>query len=217
MVGGGQLARMMTPAATALGVRLRVLVEGPTVAAAQVVVDAPVGAPRQAEDVLDLVRGGADGPTADVLTFEHEHIGADVLEQVRELGVPVRPSAQALRYAQDKLAMRERLTELGVPCPRWAPVPDAAALAAFLDEVGGRAVVKTSRGGYDGKGVRVVDAPDQVDDWFEAAARGGPALLARRRSASRASSRCCWPAARRASCARGRWSRRCSAAGCARR
>ena len=113
-----------------------------------------------------------------MLTFEHEHIGADVLEQVRELGVPVRPSAQALRYAQDKLAMRERLTELGVPCPRWAPVPDAAALAAFLDEVGGRAVVKTSRGGYDGKGVRVVDAPDQVDDWFEAAARGGPALLA---------------------------------------
>lgn len=178
MVGGGQLARMMTPAATALGVSLRVLVEGPQVAAAQVVVDAPVGAPRRAEDVLDLVRGGDEGPMADVLTFEHEHIGADVLERVAALGVPVRPSAGALRYAQDKLAMRERLTELGVPCPRWAPVPDAAALAAFLDEVGGRAVVKTSRGGYDGKGVRVVDAPDQVDDWFAAAADGGPALLA---------------------------------------
>ncbi|MDO8108540.1 5-(carboxyamino)imidazole ribonucleotide synthase [Isoptericola sp. b441] len=178
VIGGGQLARMMTPAATALGVRLRVLVEGPDVSAAQVVVDAPVGAPREVADVLELVRGGADGPRADVLTFEHEHVGADVLAAVAELGVPVRPSAQALLHARDKLAMRARLAELGVPGPRWAPVPDADALTAFLAQMGGRAVVKTARGGYDGKGVRVVTSADQVADWFDAAASGGPELLA---------------------------------------
>lgn len=178
VVGGGQLARMMSPAATALGIRLRVLVEGPDAAAAQVVVEAPVGAPKAAHDVLDLVRGQGLGPVADVLTFEHEHIPAEVLAEVAALGVPVRPSADALHHAQDKLAMRRRLTELEVAGPRWAPLPDAEALAGFLAEAGGPVVVKTARGGYDGKGVRVVSAVEEVADWFAAAAAGGPPLLA---------------------------------------
>jgi 5-(carboxyamino)imidazole ribonucleotide synthase len=175
VIGGGQLARMMSPAATALGVGLRVLVEDAGTSAAQVVVDAPVGRPAQGSPVLDLVAGP---PTASVLTFEHEHVPAEVLARVAELGVPVRPSAAALLHAQDKIAMRHRLTALGVPCPRWAPLPDATALDAFLAQVGGEAVVKTARGGYDGKGVRVVRSADDVADWFAAAADGGPALLA---------------------------------------
>ncbi len=175
VIGGGQLARMMSPAATALGVGLRVLVEDAGTAAAQVVVDAPVGHPAEGSPVLDLVTGP---PTAAVLTFEHEHVPADVLARVEALGVPVRPSAEALLHAQDKIAMRRRLTALGVPCPRWAELPDRAALEAFLAELGGEAVVKTARGGYDGKGVRVVRSADDVADWFEAAADGGPALLA---------------------------------------
>ncbi|HWJ84095.1 MAG TPA: 5-(carboxyamino)imidazole ribonucleotide synthase, partial [Cellulomonas sp.] len=68
VVGGGQLARMMAPAATALGVHLRVLVESPTSSAAQVVVDAPVGAASDASAVAAVTVG------ADVLTFEHEHV-----------------------------------------------------------------------------------------------------------------------------------------------
>ena len=181
VVGGGQLARMMTPAATALGIHLRVLVEGPATSAARVVVDAPVGAPRSAADVLDLVLGDAERPRADVLTFEHEHIPAEVLAAVEAAGVPVRPGPDALRHAQDKLVMREHLTALGVPCPAWAPIPDAAALDAFLAAHGGpdgQVVVKTARGGYDGKGVRVVRESSEVAEWFAAAAVGGPALLA---------------------------------------
>jgi 5-(carboxyamino)imidazole ribonucleotide synthase len=175
VIGGGQLARMMSPAATALGVGLRVLVEDAGTAAAQVVVDAPVGRPAEGSPVLDLVAGP---PTAAVLTFEHEHVPAAVLARVAELGVPVRPSASALLHAQDKIAMRRRLAELGVPCPRWTELPDVTALDAFLAEVGGEAVVKTARGGYDGKGVRVVRSGAEVTDWFAAAADGGPALLA---------------------------------------
>ncbi len=175
VIGGGQLARMTAPAATALGVGLRVLVEGPTTSAAQVVADARVGRPRDVAAVLDLVDG------ADVLTFEHEHIPADVLAQVEASGVPVRPAPEALLHAQDKLAMRRRLTELGVPCPRWAPLPDQAALSEFLADNDGTAVVKTARGGYDGKGVRVVGAPVDVSEWFAAAEIGGPALLAEER------------------------------------
>ncbi len=169
---------MMTPAATALGLHLRVLVEDDGVSAAGVVVDAPVGAPRTHGAVLDLVTGAGAGARAEVLTFEHEHIPAEVLAQVEAMGVAVRPSPGALLHAQDKIVMRRRLTELGVPCPRWAPVSDAAALDAFLDSVGGEAVVKTARGGYDGKGVRVVRSAAEVADWFEASASGGPALLA---------------------------------------
>ena len=175
VVGGGQLARMMTAAATALGVTLRVLVEAPDGSAAQAAPQARVGAAVDDDAVLDLVAGP---PAADVLTFEHEHVPPAVLDAVLARGVPVRPGADALRHAQDKIVMRRRLTALGVPCPRWAELPDAAALTAFLADVGAdAAVVKTARGGYDGKGVRVVASPDEVLDWFAAAADGGPALL----------------------------------------
>ncbi|BDZ42835.1 hypothetical protein GCM10025865_21340 [Paraoerskovia sediminicola] len=185
VVGGGQLARMMAPAAGELGVHLRVLVEARGGSADQVVVDTPVGAASDEAAVRALVRP-ADGPAADVLTFEHEHVPNDLLADLIDSGVPVHPGPDALRHAQDKIVMRERLTALGVPCPRWAPLPrdpaeGAEALGTFLAAVGGSAVVKTSRGGYDGKGVRVVTAPDGgpdlVEDWFAGVAAGGPQLL----------------------------------------
>src|SRR5262245_5395183 len=116
---------MMTPAATALGVHLRVLVESPTSSAAQVVVDAPVGAASDERAVLGLAHDAA------VLTFEHEHVPGALLAQVRDLGTPVRPSAAALVHAQDKITMRTRLVELGVPCPRWAPLSEHADLERF--------------------------------------------------------------------------------------
>ncbi|MDQ0426484.1 5-(carboxyamino)imidazole ribonucleotide synthase [Cellulomonas iranensis] len=176
VVGGGQLARMMAGPATALGLHLRVLAESADGSAAQAVADAPVGAAADLDAVLALVEG------AHVLTFEHEHVPAPVLAAVAARGVPVHPGPDALVHAQDKVVMRRRLTALGVPCPRWAPVADVADLERFRAASGGRAVVKTARGGYDGKGVRVVDAgplPDDVLAWCAAAADGtGPALLA---------------------------------------
>ncbi|WP_146906868.1 5-(carboxyamino)imidazole ribonucleotide synthase [Cellulomonas aerilata] len=175
VVGGGQLARMMAPAATALGVHLRVLVEGPASSAAQVVPDSVVGSASDVGAVRALVTGV---PGADVLTFEHEHVPNDLLEQLVAEGHPVHPAAHALVHAQDKIVMRQRLTALGVPCPRWAPLPDAAALQRFLDEAGGAVVVKTARGGYDGKGVRVVTRTDEVADWLDALGDGGVPLLA---------------------------------------
>ncbi|WP_344245252.1 5-(carboxyamino)imidazole ribonucleotide synthase [Isoptericola hypogeus] len=183
VVGGGQLARMMAPAAGELGVGLRVLVEDPASSAAQVVTDAPVGAASGEGAIRDLIAPSDGRPAATVLTFEHEHVPNALLTDLIAHGTPVRPGPHALVQAQDKIAMRRRLTELGVPCPRWAPLPTdpaagRAALADFLAaSTGGEAVVKTSRGGYDGKGVRVVSGPDDVADWFDAVAAGGPALL----------------------------------------
>jgi len=75
--------------------------------------------------------------------------------------------------AQDKIVMRERLTAIGAPVPSSAVVHDPEALGVFLADRGGRAVVKTPRGGYDGKGVRVVRAAGEADDWFAAAGDAG--------------------------------------------
>ena len=160
VVGGGQLARMMAEPAAALQIRLRALVEAADGAAAQVLPDSPVGSPRDLGTLRALVEG------ADVLTFEHEHVPGDHLRALAAAGVSVQPGADALACAQDKLHMRARLGELGVPCPRWTRVSTTAELAAFADEVGRPVVVKTPTGGYDGKGVRVVHDPAEVADWL---------------------------------------------------
>jgi 5-(carboxyamino)imidazole ribonucleotide synthase len=113
----------------------------------------------------------------DVVTFDHEHVPAHVLDLLVAEGVELHPRPQALRFAQDKLAMRERLTELGVPCPRWARADTAAEVTAFGDAVGWPVVAKTPRGGYDGKGVKVVADAGELTEWLERAASEGTGLL----------------------------------------
>lgn len=161
VVGGGQLARMMAPAAIALGIRLRVLVREATDSAAQVVPDVEVGDERD----LDALRRFAKG--CDVLTFDHEHVPTEHLRLLEAEGVVVRPGPDALVHAQDKAVMRARLTELGVPCPRWAVVAGVGDIRAFGDAVGWPIVLKTPRGGYDGKGVRLVAAADDAATWLD--------------------------------------------------
>ena len=124
VIGGGQLARMMQESAIALGINLRVLVEAEDGSTGLVTVDKAVGAPKD----LDAVRALIDG--ADVLTFEHEHIPAQTMEEAARV-VSVQPPAPALLYAQDKLQMRARLSEMGIPCPAWARVDNAAELERF--------------------------------------------------------------------------------------
>ena len=147
MVGGGQLARMTHQAAIALGQTLRVLAARPDDPAAQVTPDVVIGAHTD----LDALRKAADG--ADALTFDHEHVPTELLEKLVADGVNVAPPPSALIHAQDKLVMRRRLEALGAPVPRFAAVTDVADVDAFAGRVGTDIVVKTVRGGYDGRGV----------------------------------------------------------------
>jgi 5-(carboxyamino)imidazole ribonucleotide synthase len=117
-------------------------------------------------DYRDLATVEAFAAGADAVTFDHEHVPQEVLRALTAQGVSVQPGPDALLYAQDKLAMRARLSELGLPVPEWAAVESETELDAFLADHGGVAVVKTPRGGYDGKGVRVVRAASEVADWF---------------------------------------------------
>ena len=173
VVGGGQLARMMAPAAVGLGVRLRVLAERDDDSAALVTTHL-VGAADDRDAVLAASRGAA------VVTFDHEHVPDDVLAALLADGATVRPSPPALHHAQDKVAMRRALSGLGVPVPAWAEVADVDEVRRFADDHGGRVVLKTPRGGYDGKGVLMLGTAspegwDTARDWF---ARGSGALLA---------------------------------------
>lgn len=170
VIGGGQLARMMSQAATALGIHLQVLVESENGSTAQVVPDSIVGAAKDEAAVRTVARG------ADVLTVEHEHVDAGQMSRLEAAGVPVRPGPDALLYAQDKIAMRERVAALGVDSPRWARIASEADLRAFGDEVGWPVIVKTPRGGYDGKGVRAVRSADDVADWLDQLAQGAVAV-----------------------------------------
>ena len=165
VIGAGQLARMMIPAAVNLGIELRVLAEADGMSAELAAVS--VG------DYRDLPTVLAFAKTVDVITFDHEHVPQEILRELVREGVTVHPGPDALLYAQDKLLMREKLAELGLPVPDWARITDAAGLADFLQDHDGRAVVKTARGGYDGKGVRVVSHEHDVDDWFLALAEDG--------------------------------------------
>ena len=147
MVGGGQLARMTHQAAIALGQSLRVLAVSPDDPAAQVTPDVVLGE----HSDLDALRRAAAG--AAVLTFDHEHVPTAMLDTLVAEGVTVAPPPEALVHAQDKLVMRRKLAALGAPIPRFTAVTSIDDVDAFAARIGGPVVVKTVRGGYDGRGV----------------------------------------------------------------
>ncbi|MEB8337239.1 5-(carboxyamino)imidazole ribonucleotide synthase [Streptomyces endophyticus] len=163
MVGGGQLARMTHEAGIPLGIRFKLLSDTPQDSAAQVVGDVVIGDYRDLDTLREFARG------CDVITFDHEHVPTEHLRALEADGIPVRPGPDALLYAQDKGEMRAKLTSLDVPCPRHRIVKDPADVAAFAEEGEGFPVIlKTVRGGYDGKGVWFVRSEADAADPFKA-------------------------------------------------
>ncbi|MEV8323067.1 5-(carboxyamino)imidazole ribonucleotide synthase [Kitasatospora sp. NPDC056731] len=161
MIGGGQLARMAHQAGIPLGVRFKLLADTPQDSAAQVVSDVVLGDYRD----LDTLRRFAAG--CDVITFDHEHVPTEHLRALEADGIAVRPGPDALVNAQDKGVMRAKLDAIGVPCPRHRIVADPADVTAFANEGSGYPVVlKTVRGGYDGKGVWVVGGEEDAQAPF---------------------------------------------------
>lgn len=168
IVGGGQLARMMAQPAIALGLPLRLLAEAPGVSAAQVIPDQTVGDYRDLATLQTLTQGCA------AVTFDHEHVPTEHLRVLEDGGIAVRPGPAALMHAQDKGVMREALDRLGIPAPRHAIV----ATVADVEDFGLPCVLKTTRGGYDGKGVWFVDSSAECAAAFEVAATAGVRILA---------------------------------------
>jgi 5-(carboxyamino)imidazole ribonucleotide synthase len=161
VLGGGQLGRMLGLAGIPLGLRFRFL-------------DPVAGAPASA--VGELVVGAlgdeaalaAVARDAAVVTYEWEGVPADAARFLADR-VPVRPGARSLEVAQDRLTEKKTFRRLGIGTPTFAPVDERAQLERAVAEVGGfPAVLKTRRGGYDGKGQHVLrDASDLDPAWAE--------------------------------------------------
>jgi 5-(carboxyamino)imidazole ribonucleotide synthase len=172
IIGGGQLARMMLVPGIHLALEVKVLAEAEGSPAA-------LGATMVGDyNLVEVVREFAK--TVDVITFDHEHVPLPVLRALEAEGVEVQPPSRALAFAQNKLHMRQRLTELGLPMPAWAEIQTADELERFIAANGGVAILKTPIGGYDGKGVRVVRSAGDAADWLTAdgLAKVGGSLLA---------------------------------------
>jgi 5-(carboxyamino)imidazole ribonucleotide synthase len=158
MVGGGQLSRMTHQAAIALGQSLRVLATDAAESAALVAADVQIGDHRELADLQRLAEG------ATVVTFDHEHVPTDHLAALERSGHRVAPGPGALVHAQDKLVLRAALSAAGEPQPAWAEASRVVDVEAFAAEHGWPVVLKTPRGGYDGRGVFVVDGPAEAAD-----------------------------------------------------
>lgn len=178
MVGGGQLARMTHQAAIALGQTLSVLSVGPDESAARVTPDVTLGSHLD----FDALAAFADG--CDVLTFDHEHVPGEFIARLAAAGHEVHPGADAFIFAQDKLQMRRRLAELGVPIPRWSKIDSVAQLEQFAD---GQwpVVLKAARGGYDGNGVWLIEQPSEAAEIITHCTKDGIELLVEERVALR--------------------------------
>jgi len=170
VIGGGQLARMMQPAAIALGVELRVFAESANSSAH--LSATRIGDYNNFEELEEFCKG------VDALTFDHEHVPKAVLDRLVATGVQVRPGPNALIHAQNKLIMRSKLATLGLPMPSWKSVTTEAELESFISSHGPEVVVKTPIGGYDGKGVKLVSSATDVSAWFSEIDSFGSELLA---------------------------------------
>jgi len=169
ILGGGQLGRMLSVAASRLGLRCHVYEPGAAPPAGHVAERVTV-APYEDEAAL-----AAFAASVDVVTYEFENVPTAALDAI-EAVVPIRPGRRALAISQDRLTEKAFLSDLGLRTAPFAAVDDAADLAEALAEIGAPAILKTRRFGYDGKGQVRIDSPDAAGAALDAM-RGAPAIL----------------------------------------
>lgn len=161
ILGGGQLGRMLSVAASRLGYRSHVYEPGaaPAGDVAHAVTTAPY-------DDQAAIRAFA--ASVDVVTYEFENVPTAALDLIESI-VPIRPNRRALAVSQDRLAEKDFLTGLGLSTAPYAAVDGADDLAAAMAGQA-RAILKTRRLGYDGKGqVRLSAGDDPAAAWAQVA------------------------------------------------
>ena len=168
ILGGGQLGRMLSVAASRLGYRCHIYEPGAAPAAdvAFAVTTAPY------EDTAAL---RAFAASVDVITYEFENVPTSALDLLESLR-PIRPNRKALAISQDRISEKTFLNGLGLATAPWAAVNSEADLSAAVARLGLPAILKTTRLGYDGKGqVKLTAVADIPAAW--AAMSGAPSVL----------------------------------------
>lgn len=166
---------MTHQAAIALGQSLKVLAAAPDDPAALVAPDVQIGPHTD----LAALRAFAQG--CDAVTFDHEHVPGEHLRELVAAGAAVHPGPDALLHAQDKLVMRRKLAEMGLPVPPFAEIRSVSDALEFGAEHGWPCVLKTARGGYDGRGVWTLNTPESAQRTVTELLEAGAVLLAEQR------------------------------------
>ena len=164
IVGGGQLGRMLTLAALPLGFKVVVVDPGKDSPASQ------VGASEITANLYDEAALKQLAEQADYITVEIEHLDADILEAIEKSGVPVNPAPATIRLIQDKFAQKQFFAEAGVPVAPFAELTSYEQGLKQLKLYGGKMLVKTRFGAYDGRGNMVVSSPAELQkalDFFD--------------------------------------------------
>lgn len=172
IVGAGQLARMMAQAGIPLDIRIVLLAASASDGAARVVPDVIVGEPDDETALTELAR------CCDVITFDHELVSPHILDDLERQGHLVWPSSATMRVAQDKRRQRAELSAAGMPVPAFAEIDTLADVDAFAARGGWPIVLKASRGGYDGRGVWIVENAAAARAVLDGANANGTVLLA---------------------------------------
>jgi len=152
----------MVAPATELGINLRLLAQDPHDSAAQIC-DHFVGEASDADAVLHFAR------TCDVVTFEHEQVPQSVIKHLENNGIKVYPRSDSFIFSQNKVEMRTKMDELGLPNPQWQKYVGGEVTLSYP------LIAKTITGGYDGRGVFVISSLDELDELYNEI--GQPLLL----------------------------------------
>lgn len=169
ILGGGQLGRMLSVAASRLGFRSHIFEPGAEPPAGDVAYRVTTAAYEDTQALHDFAKA------VDVVTYEFENIPTPALDLLESF-VPVHPGREALRVSQDRLTEKTYLKDLGLSVAPFADVPDLPTLEAACAEIGTPAILKTRRLGYDGKGqVRIGPGANLADALAEM--QGAPAIL----------------------------------------
>ncbi|CAB4667194.1 unannotated protein [freshwater metagenome] len=149
VIGAGQLARMMAVPANDLGIDFKVFAAIPNDSAAQVT-HFVLGDYTDVDSVLAFAKN------CDVLTFEHELVPQSVIKAVEAAGIKVYPKSESFTFSQDKLEMRKKVAELGLPNPKWQKYQGGKS------EIDFPLIAKLPAGGYDGRGVYVINSEEEL-------------------------------------------------------
>lgn len=161
IIGGGQLGRMLTLAAKTLGFKVVVIDPGANCPASQVGAEQIVGDPYDPATIKELASH------ADIITIEIEHLDTKTLEDLENTGVKVSPSAKTIKLIQDKYLQKKKLFESGIPVAPFVEITDEASACDALDNFGGKMLIKTRHGAYDGRGNIVIESESTIKDALE--------------------------------------------------
>lgn len=161
IIGAGQLARMLIESASRLGIAIRLLANDKDESAAQLNQDNIYG------DYSDLATVLAAVEDVSVVTFDHEHVPLNILEQIEKLQIKVRPSITALACAQNKIHMRETLAAAKIANPDWLATNSISQAQDFFLKHQQQLILKSATGGYDGKGVWEINEVKELNEFFK--------------------------------------------------